>query len=78
MEALGVEAVDTRDKLGRGRFFPFDPYKHIIPGQKDPNFWYWNFTYYPEEKVCIIIIFNRIFVIHLLTWIFEKKKLNYR
>lgn len=49
LESVGVEAVDTRDNLGRGRFFPFIPDHHVF-GNKN-KFWYWDYIYYPTELV---------------------------
>jgi glycoprotein-N-acetylgalactosamine 3-beta-galactosyltransferase len=43
MENLGVKAGDSRDSLGRGRFFPSVPEQQIFPVQK----WSW---YYPAEE----------------------------
>jgi glycoprotein-N-acetylgalactosamine 3-beta-galactosyltransferase len=51
MENLQVTAMDTRDSYGRGRFFPFVPEHHLIPGHMTKDFWYWNYIYYSVKEV---------------------------
>ena len=49
LESVNVEAGDSRDKEGRGRFFPFVPEHHVI--SSIPPDWYWQYIYYPVDKV---------------------------
>ncbi|CAG9862134.1 unnamed protein product [Phyllotreta striolata] len=50
MQAVKVKAGDSRDAEHRGRFFPFDPAHHLIPGHTDRSFWYWSYVFYEEKQ----------------------------
>ncbi|XP_059060281.1 glycoprotein-N-acetylgalactosamine 3-beta-galactosyltransferase 1-like [Achroia grisella] len=49
LDKIGVKAMDSRDTLQRGRFFPFVPRDHLFPN-KDKGFWYWQYIYYPSDE----------------------------
>ena len=53
MQNVGVVAGDSRDEYNRGRFFPFIPEHHLIPGHIGPKNWFWDWIYYPSKTVSI-------------------------
>ncbi|KAG8238294.1 hypothetical protein J437_LFUL018253 [Ladona fulva] len=51
MEKLGVKIGDSRDSLGRGRFFPLVPEQHLTPGGSYTEIWFSKEKYYPTEEI---------------------------
>ena len=49
LQHINVTSGDSRDENGMPRFFALVPEQIIVPGSKDPNFWYWNYQFYPAE-----------------------------
>lgn len=47
---VDVVAGDSRDEHQRGRFFPFVPEHHLIPGHSDKSFWYWRYIFYETSE----------------------------
>lgn len=52
LSQVNVSAVDSRDSLGRGTFFPFEPVAHLTPNLNTlPGTWYANYSVYGFESV---------------------------
>lgn len=49
LESVGVEAGDSRDLKGKGRFSPLSAETMVMPEKIDVHNWYWNGSYYPTE-----------------------------
>ncbi|XP_013399330.1 glycoprotein-N-acetylgalactosamine 3-beta-galactosyltransferase 1 isoform X2 [Lingula anatina] len=50
MEKLGVMALDSRDKLGRETFHPFQPEHVLIPNYIPRGNWIFTYSYYPYKE----------------------------
>ncbi|XP_059488308.1 uncharacterized protein LOC132204077 [Neocloeon triangulifer] len=46
---IGARPGDSRDALGRNRFFPFAVEDHVNPFQGNRDWWYWEYVYWPVE-----------------------------
>jgi glycoprotein-N-acetylgalactosamine 3-beta-galactosyltransferase len=49
LQSANVTAGDSRDENGMPRFFALTPDFMMLPGAKDPEFWYWKNQFYPAE-----------------------------
>ncbi|XP_059489321.1 glycoprotein-N-acetylgalactosamine 3-beta-galactosyltransferase 1-like isoform X1 [Neocloeon triangulifer] len=48
---VGVKIGESRDALGRNRFFPFDSEWHTHPHNKDSkDWWYWDYIWWPSDE----------------------------
>lgn len=50
LEKLDVEAGNSRDEYGGERFLPLNP-DFFLTNEKDPSFWFWQYTYYSLKEV---------------------------
>eukprot|EP00096_Caligus_rogercresseyi_P009948 TRINITY_DN3492_c0_g1_i1.p1 TRINITY_DN3492_c0_g1~~TRINITY_DN3492_c0_g1_i1.p1 ORF type:complete len:352 (-),score=80.83 TRINITY_DN3492_c0_g1_i1:461-1516(-) len=50
LDKLEVKPGDSRDSFGRGRFFPFVPETHIIPGAIEASNWFNSYAYYETKN----------------------------
>ena len=58
LDKLNVTAGDSRDSLGRYRFFPFRPEEHLMFKKPSKDFWYWKYIYYPQLMVCVLTTYT--------------------
>ncbi|KAG8231113.1 hypothetical protein J437_LFUL019109 [Ladona fulva] len=56
MEKLGVKIGDSRDPLGRGKFFPLVPEHHLTPGNTNKDIWFSKQKYYPSKEAFFILL----------------------
>uniref|UniRef100_A0A182JFS5 Glycoprotein-N-acetylgalactosamine 3-beta-galactosyltransferase 1 n=1 Tax=Anopheles atroparvus TaxID=41427 RepID=A0A182JFS5_ANOAO len=50
LEVVNVIAGDSRDYVGRGRFFPFIPEHHLIPNNVGKVLWYLHHSYFKPDQ----------------------------
>uniref|UniRef100_A0AAG5D8A7 Glycoprotein-N-acetylgalactosamine 3-beta-galactosyltransferase 1 n=1 Tax=Anopheles atroparvus TaxID=41427 RepID=A0AAG5D8A7_ANOAO len=50
LEVVNVIAGDSRDSVGRGRFFPFIPEHHLIPNNVGKVVWYLHHSYFKPDQ----------------------------
>ena len=58
MALVGVQPADSRDSLGRHRFFPFPGgfYTEVRNlTEANLNYWIWKYNYYPQPVVSPLI-----------------------
>ncbi|XP_059488952.1 glycoprotein-N-acetylgalactosamine 3-beta-galactosyltransferase 1-like [Neocloeon triangulifer] len=48
--SVGVKTGDSRDALGRNRFFPFQPDLHTQPFSDTRDWWFWDYIWWPTEE----------------------------
>ena len=54
LERLNVTAGDSRDSLGRGRFFPLSPGGFLHPNVLPETHWLQSYMYYPFKTVLLL------------------------
>lgn len=50
LQNVHVYAGDSRDSLGRGRFFVHSPEDHLRQNAIDPDYWYWRNQFYESDE----------------------------
>ncbi|KAH8403028.1 hypothetical protein KR222_003393 [Zaprionus bogoriensis] len=61
MENVKVIAGDSRDAIGRGRFFPFEPEEHLQPPRVDKDYWYWQYIFYKTDEVRNYLLIRKVY-----------------
>ena len=51
MRSAAVRPGESRDRLGRETFHPFEPADHLIAGVIPKDNWYWTYNYHPAREV---------------------------